>query len=278
MALGALTTNCPEVNNDCRPSRPRPGQNSVDDSFENHTASLLDGLATVCVHKPETQVLALGIQIDNIGGRIRLTIAGNHKVSEKSLQNLEVVWKILRDISFHHVERACSEESGKKKKRRRRRRRSTEQNYESKGEPDLLRRLQHTIYQFTSKVLLSRFDLHRLGFTKLATALKKTTHKPNPVGEHRAAAEILIGVSNVIENTLVPLLQKLKPNNDLEESEWRTLCIMMDGVLHDCENILDRDDERFCEKLVIMARDVDKTSECSVASNVIWCLLADHLL
>lgn len=136
-----------------------------------------------------------------------------------------------------------------------------EQNYESKGEPDLLRKLQYTIYRFTSKVLLSRFDLHRLGFAKLATAFNKATHKLDPVEEHRAAAETLTGMANVIENTLVPLLQKLKPNNDLEEPEWRTICIMMDGVLHDCENILDRDDG-FCEKLVIMARNVDKTSEC----------------
>lgn len=262
VALGALTTSRPEVNNDCRPSTPRSGQNDIDDSFENHIASLLDGLATVCVHKPETQVLALGIQIDNAGRRVRLTIAGNHNVSEKILRNLEAVWKILRDISSHHVEclRVCSGESGKKKKRRRRKKtKSTEQNDGSRGEPDLLRKLQHTIYQFTPKILLSRFDLNRLGFVKLAAAFEK---KPDPVKEHRAAAETLIGVANVIQNTLVPLLQKLESNNDLDKSEWRTMCIMMDGVLHDCENILDRDDKGFCEKLVIMAKDVDKTSEC----------------
>lgn len=258
VALNALTGGRPEINNDCRPSTAKSRQNNIGDSFESHTASLLDGLATICVHGPGPggQVLALGMQIDHVSSKIRLTIAGNHNVPENTVQNLEALWNILRDISLHHVERSriCGKESGKKKKKKKKK--SMETPHSSEEEPALLRRLQHTVYQLTSKILLSR--LHRLEFTKFVIAFKKTTHGPCPVEEHRAA-EILIGVANVIENTLMPLLQKLKLNSDLGESEWRTIFIMMDGVLHDCEHILD--DEGFCEKWVIKANNVDKTSE-----------------
>lgn len=261
VALGALTTGCPEANNDCRPNTSKSRQNGIDDSFESNTASLLDGLATICVHKLEGQVLALAMQLDHVGRRIRLTIAGNNNVSEKVVRNLEAVWKILRDISVHQVERprVCGGGSTNKKKKRGKKGKSTVAGKKpGSGDPTLLRRLQHTIYQFTSKILLSRFDLHRLEFQKFATAFKKTAPKPDPAEEHRAR-KVLIGVMNVIEYTLIPLLHKLKPNYNLKESEWRTICIMMDGVLHDCEYILGN--EGFCEKWVIMARSADKTSE-----------------
>lgn len=257
VALSALTTDCPGAGNDYRPSTPRSRQSGIDDSFERHTASLLDGLATICVHKLEGQVLALAMQLDNVGRRIRLTIAGNHDVPEKVVRNLESVWTILRDISIHHVERSrvsVEEFTNKKKKKKR----GMGKTPRPRG-PALLRRLQHAIYKFTSKILLSRFNLHQLEFRKFATAFKKTTSNPNPAEEHRAA-ETLIGVINVIEHTLMPLLHKLKLNYYLEESEWKIVCIMMDGVLHDCEHILDN--EGLCEKWVIMARNVDKTSEC----------------
>lgn len=259
VALGALTTDCPGASNDYRPSALRSRHTGIDDSFERHTASLLDSLATISVHKQEGQVLALAMQLDNVGKRVRLTIAGNHDVPEKVVRNLEAVWTILRDISIHHAERSrvgVGEFTNKKKKKKKDMRKIL-----GSRDPALLRRLQYTIYRFTSKILLSRFNLHQLEFQKFATAFKKTTSNPNLADqeEHRAV-EILIGVINVIEHTLIPLLQKLKLNYYLEESEWEIVCIMMDGVLHDCEHILDS--ERFCEKWVIMARDIDKKSEC----------------
>ncbi|KAL0638084.1 hypothetical protein Q9L58_002863 [Maublancomyces gigas] len=199
------------------------------------------------------------MQLDNIGKRVRLTIAGNHDVPEKVVRNLEAVWTILRDISIHHVERSqvgVGEFTNKKKKKKKKKKDMGK--ILGSRDPALLRRLQYTIYRFTSKILLSRFNLHQLEFQKFTTAFKKTTSNPNLADqeEHRAV-EILIGVINVIEHTLIPLLQKLKLNYYLEESEWEIVCIMMDGVLHDCEHILDN--KRFCEKWVIMARDVDKT-------------------
>lgn len=262
VALGALTAGCPETDNDYRPSTPKSRQSGIDDSssFERHTASLLDGLATICVHKPEGQVLALAMQLDNVGSRIRLTIAGNHNVPEKAVRNLESVWKILRDISIHSAERprVCVGESTNKRKKKKKR---VMEKPPGPRDPTLLRKLQHTIYQFTSKILLSRFSLHQFEFQKFATTFKKITctSKPNPAEEY-GAIETLIGVINVIEHTLMPLLQKLKLHDYLEESEWKVVCIMMDGVLHDYEHILDN--EGFCEKWVMMARNVDKTSKC----------------
>lgn len=254
VALGALTVVRPEhSDNDYRPSTFKPRQNDIDSLFERHTASLLDGLATVCVHRPEDQVFALAMQLDHAHRRIRLTIAGNDNVNGKVVQNLEAVWKILQDISGRHVDRArvCGEILTKKQRKRKRSSGKKARAVDSA----LVRRLRHTIYQFTSKTLLSR--LGSLEFRKFAIAFKKNPN-PDPTGDHKTG-DILIGVINVIENTLVPLLQGLKHGGDLRESGWETMNIMTDGVLHDCENILDH--EGFCERCVTMARHVDKTSE-----------------
>lgn len=258
--MAAMTAGGSENGDDgFRQSTFNPMRNGAEDSYERHMASLLDGLAIVCMHKRKPQVLAVAMQIDHVGKRIQLTIAGNDNVSEKAVQHLETVWRILQDISNHSIEHYSVNKSstlgqGEKK---------SQENRSKAKDPALLWELHHTIYQHSYKGLLSSFDTHRSEIKNFAIGLKRVLSKLDQAGGNAAehqAGKALIRVLNVIENTLAPLFQKLKASDQLEESEWKTLCIMMYGIMHDYRKYINND-RSFCEKWLKMAKEVDKTSE-----------------
>lgn len=76
------------------------------------TCFLLDALASICVSKPGSQVVAIALRVSSQEHKINLTIAENDNVSRKLEVHLQSVWRKLQDLS--HMYKAGREEGSSK--------------------------------------------------------------------------------------------------------------------------------------------------------------------
>lgn len=230
--------------NDTYTNATNPLHSDTEDTYEALVALLLDAIAAVCVRKPKEEVFAVALQVDNAGDRIQLTIAGNDNVPVNSITHVKAIWKILQCISDHYAGYCHLEHKGEA--------------LDHGTDIPLLQKLQHTIYEFSSKKLVTVFDSHWLQFQKLSTAFKKIHPELDQAcnTEERRTNEALARVTNTLESTLAPLFKKLKANDCLDNSEWKALCTGMDELLHDYQHIFSANE--LCEKWVARATGSDK--------------------
>lgn len=83
-----------------------------DEPKTNLHTCVLDALASICVSKPGSQVVAIALQVSSQEHTINLTIAENGYVSSKLEAHLWSVWRKLQDLS--HMYEAGREEGSSK--------------------------------------------------------------------------------------------------------------------------------------------------------------------
>ncbi|KAG0641770.1 hypothetical protein HOY80DRAFT_710529 [Tuber brumale] len=67
------------------------------------TFPILDALAHICVSRKESQVVAIGLQLNSREQEIRLTVAENKKVTDGLVNHLILVWGMLQALPVQYV-------------------------------------------------------------------------------------------------------------------------------------------------------------------------------
>ena len=87
------------------PSFSKPKFNIVDDDKINvHAFHILDVLARISVSQEQSQVVAIGLQLNSRTKQIRLTVAENTNVADGLVPHLKNIWGNLQALSNEYVE------------------------------------------------------------------------------------------------------------------------------------------------------------------------------
>lgn len=70
-----------------------------DHSTHRRTFPVLDAIASICVSSAESQVVAVALQMDHSAQEIRLTLAENTAVEQRTVEHITAVWALMMELS-----------------------------------------------------------------------------------------------------------------------------------------------------------------------------------
>jgi hypothetical protein len=131
---------------------------------DERTIDILDAIASIAIHKPEKQVVAVAFQMDRERKMVRLTIAENDVVSPHVTDYIKKVWELLKRLSDIYTKNRGNE---------------PRQGYKEESPPipsipsalNLMQLIGVTVYQFSKAKILKRAKKWRPGLVEFGRAL-----------------------------------------------------------------------------------------------------------
>lgn len=75
-----------------------------DHNTHRRTFPVLDTIASICVSSAESQVVAVALQMDHAAREIRLTLADNTAVEQRTVEHITAVWMLMMALSNINAE------------------------------------------------------------------------------------------------------------------------------------------------------------------------------
>lgn len=184
-----------------------------------HTFPVLDAIASICVSHPESQAVAVALQIDSESREIRLTIAESGldgKVSQ-NIDHITNIWALLRDISDLNTKLRLK-------------------SYPSPSAPiptplngSHRLKIMSLIYCYSIKKVMKRFTKWWQGLKLFADEFKRVLNDlPGTPDVKKHFMDMFLSINYAYDT-----LQRVSAGIRIPEDEWVILAIMMDGAVSD---------------------------------------------
>ena len=204
------------------------------------TFPILDSIASICVSKETSQVVAVALQVNSNKHKINLTIAQNGKVDPKLVAHLESVWEKLQGLSRLYAARR-KEESNE----------GAKQSSTVPKDPTFPLRVQifREIYKFS---LAKQMKLMLKWWDRLVDFMKELATRRGDLLE--GMEEDLLDTLVVLRSVLELVLQlHLNPAVELTQDDWELVYVQTTWATQKVRLILADREEDGCE---ILAREL----------------------
>lgn len=191
------------------------------------TFPVLDAVASLSVSAPESQVIAVALQMDNKNKEVRLTIAENGKVSQDVIDHITEVWAMMRTLSDINNGLLLEPHSIRDP--------SPPVPHPTALTGPYLLEMTRQLYSFSIEKILKRFKKWWDGLKEfeIKFKLRKTALPGSPeLKQHFLDMVLSMDDAHVTLNRIVA-------NHGIPEAEWDNMITMMDGAVLDMDAIFD---------------------------------------
>lgn len=191
------------------------------------TFPVLDAIASLSVSAPESQVIAVALQMDNENKEVRLTIAENGEVSQDVIDHITEVWAMMRTLSDINNGLLLEPHSIRDP--------SPPVPHPTALTGPYLLEMTRQLYSFSIEKILKRFNKWWGGLKEFEDKFKlRKTELP---GSSELKQHFLDMVLSMDDAHIT--LNRIVASHWIPEVEWDNMITMMDGAVLDLDAIFD---------------------------------------